>query len=397
VSHVLGSRRQRSAAPSPDSGRSHQSTNSPRDTTGPFLILSGSIGQGHSTVAAVCRGALEKAAAGSKIEVVDCIELLGPVSGRIAERLFRASIAFPALYDGFHFAHLRAEGALAAGGDRQAVGRILRRLEKRRLLEATPRLALAVFATGAPVAARIAAEHPGAKAVVFCTDATAHSKWVPEGIDLFVVTSELTAASLRRYQPRAEVAIVPPPVRPQFLEAPPQEQARRTFGVPPEVSCVLLVSGGWGLGPLAASAGALVAAGHHVLAVAGHNKRLKRELDLLAVRQERLVSLGYCDDMAAAISAADVVVSGSGQTCKEVHAVGRRLVVLDVVPGHGRENLLHEVTTTTATAASPHPGSVLGAVENSLKSDEQPEPWPVKSPEEWNAKFRAALGPLGID
>jgi processive 1,2-diacylglycerol beta-glucosyltransferase len=359
------------------------------------LILSGSIGQGHSTVAAVCRDALEEAMVGSKVEVVDCIELLGPISGRIAERLFRASISFPAIYDGYHFAHLRAEGALATRGDRQAAERILRRLEQRQLLEA-PSLNLAVFATGAPVAARIAAEHPGAKAVVFCTDATAHSKWVPAGIDLFVVTSELAAASLRRYQPGAEVAIVPPPVRPQFLMAPPQEQARLNFGVPPGASCVLLVSGGWGLGPLAASAAALVDAGHHVLAVAGRNKRLKKELEVLSARQKRLVSLGYCEDMAAAISAADVVVSGSGQTCKEVHAVGRRLVVLDVVPGHGRENLLHEVTTTTATAASPHPDSVLGAVEHSLKSDEEPTPWPVKSPEEWNAQFRAVLGPLGF-
>lgn len=349
-------------------------------------------------MAAVCQAALggRRGQVGEPdVEVVDCLRLLGPVSGRVAERLFRASISLPALYDGFHFAHLRAEGRLSAGGDRQAVRKILRRLQERQLLDGVE-LAVAVFATGAPVAAEIAARRPGAKAVVFCTDATAHSKWVVDGIDLYVVTSELAAVSLRRYRPQAELAIVPPPVRPQFYEAPTKEEARERFGLPGEASCVLLVSGGWGLGPLAEAATALVRAGHYVLAVAGHNRKLQARLESIAARHKRLISLGYCEDMAGAIAAADVVVSGSGQTCNEVHAVGRKLVVLDVVPGHGRENLLHEVITMGATAASPHPESVLGAVENSLKADEEPIAWPVKSAAEWNARLLAALHPLGV-
>ncbi len=357
-----------------------------------MLILSGSIGQGHATVAEVCAGALALEGA---VAVVDCIDLLGPLSSRVADRIYRASISWPALYDGFHFAHLRAQGRFATGGDAQAVRRILRALDRRELGGAVD-LSFAVFATGAPVAAALARRRPGAKAVVFCTDATAHSKWAVEGIDLFIVTSDLAAASLRRYLPRAEVALVPPPVRAAFYEAPSQQEARRRYGIPFNESCVLLVSGGWGLGPLAAAARALAAAGHYVMAASGSNARLKAELDRASWSCERIISLGYCQEMPAAMAAADVVVSGSGQTCNEVHAVGRRLVVLDVVPGHGRENLLHEVITTPAVPASPIASSIVGAVETALKGPEARQPWPVSTAEEWNERLRLALSPLGV-
>lgn len=346
-------------------------------------------------MAEVCASALSSVLGPSQVEVADCISLLGPVSSRLAERIYRAAISRPALYDGFHFAHLRAEGLLSAGGDEQAVRRILRALDRRRLTERVG-LSFAVFATGAPVAAALAARRPGARAVVFCTDATAHSKWAVEGIDLFIVTSELAKASLRRYRPRAEVAVVPPPVRASFYAPLSQEEARRRLGIPFGESCVLLVSGGWGLGPLAESARALARAGHYVLAAAGTNERLRAELDRAAKADPRIVSLGFCRDMPRAMAAADVVVSGSGQTCNEVHAVGRRLVVLDVVPGHGRENLLHEVITTPAVAASPRPDSVVAAVETSLKSPSAGEPWPVRSAAEWDAHLLAALAPLGV-
>lgn len=362
------------------------------------LILSGSIGQGHATVAEVCRQALSDRGGGApamQVRTVDCIELLGPLSARVAGALYRAAIARPALYDGFHFAHLRAEGRLSGGGDSASTARILKRLEREGETDGLS-LALAVFATGVPVAAELARHRRGTRTVVFCTDATAHAKWVHDGIDLYVVTCELAATSLYRYRPNAEVRVLPPPVRPQFFGAKDQQSARELFGVAPGATCVLLVGGGWGIGPLAESAKALADDGHQVLAVAGSNAKLKAELDSLGRANPLVKSLGMCKEMASAISAADVVVSGAGQTCHEVHAVGRRLVVLDAVPGHGRENLLNEICTKGATAASPRPDSVARAVRGALKSTESPEPWPVSSIEEWNALFWRALEPLGI-
>ena len=109
--------------------------------------------------------------------------------------------------------------------------------------------------------------------MVLCTDVAVHRMWVAEGTDLFLVTSPAAAASVRRYLPRAAVAVVPPPVRPAFYAAPTQQRPGRRSGVPPGDFCVLVIDSGWGFGPLAASVAALAEAGVHVLAVAGRDQR----------------------------------------------------------------------------------------------------------------------------
>lgn len=363
------------------------------------LILSGSIGQGHATVAEVCKDAFEPGEGGDgsshRVTVADCIELLGPLQSFVARRLYRAAIAIPTLYDGFHFAQLRAEGPLARGGDTVAAHRIIDSLGSSQEMGSFG-LVLAVFATGAAVASRLALAQTGIRTVVFCTDATAHAKWIGDRIDLYLTTCELAARSVRRYRPEAEVAIVPPPVRASFFDALPQETARASFGLPEDAPSVLLVGGGWGLGPVAASAAALAREGFHVLAVSGTNRRLTRTLERLALSEARIHPLGFCHDMPNAIAAADVVVSAAGQTCNEVHAVGRRLVVLDSVPGHGRENALYEVAKRGATAVSPTPESVVKGVAVALKEGPPREPWPVRSAEEWRRSFLRALEPLQL-
>ena len=67
--------------------------------------------------------------------------------------------------------------------------------------------------------------------VALCTDVCMHSLWVRDGINLFLVTSEAAAASVRRYVPRAPIAIVPAPVRPEFHRAPTQAEARAALGI----------------------------------------------------------------------------------------------------------------------------------------------------------------------
>ena len=58
------------------------------------------------------------------------------------------------------------------------------------------------------------------------------------------------------------------------------------------------------------------------------------------------------------MAAADVVVALPGaNTCAEVRVVGRRLLLLDVMPGHGRDNLLHELELGQAhTCVATPPG-----------------------------------------
>jgi UDP-N-acetylglucosamine:LPS N-acetylglucosamine transferase len=257
-----------------------------------------------------------------------------------------------------------------------------------------PQLVVSVFATGASAAVHLRDEHPDLSLVVFITDSFAHAMWVHEGTDLFLVTSELAAASVRRYWPAAAVQVVRAPVRAAFYDVPPQDAARKLFGVPGQAHCVLLMSGAWGIGPLDAVARTLAEAGWWVLVVGGSNERLAHRLAAVATAQPTVVPFGYTDQIPELMAASDVVVTSSGDTCREARVVGRPLVLLDVVPGHGRENLMHELELGNAAVYSPTPSSVLGAAEAMLSSG-RAEP-ALDSAADWNQEFAETLIRAGI-
>ena len=292
------------------------------------------------------------------------MSLLGRRSGGAGERVFGRLVAIPGLYDGLHFAHLRTGSRLAGLMARAASARLVPALQAD--LDRQPAdLLLSVFATGATGPARSRHAHGLAlRTVVLCTDVTVHRIWAAPGTDLFLVTSPAAEASVRRYLPRATVAVVPPPVRPEFYAAPSQAKARAALGVPPGEFCVLVIDSGWGFGPLTATVAELAAAGVHVLAVAGRDQAVEQRFRALARETPRVIPFGFTDRVPELMAAADLVVALPGATtCSEARVVGRQLLLLDVMPGHGRDNLLHELELGRAHVAQP---TARGLTESAL-------------------------------
>jgi processive 1,2-diacylglycerol beta-glucosyltransferase len=356
------------------------------------MLLTGPFGLGHEMMARCCAHLLERS--GWRTRRLDSVSLLGSWPGRAGEQTFNRLVAIPGLYDGLHFAHLRTGSRLAERMDRASRARLVPAL--RAELERQPTdLVLSVFATGASAAARLRAEMPGLRTVVLCTDVTVHRIWAAEGTDLFLVTSAAAAESVRRYLPRAPVAVVPPPVRPEFYAAPPQEQARKALGVARENFCVLVIDSGWGFGPLVGAVSALADAGVHVLAVAGRDRRIERRLRELAAGTPRITPFGFTDRVPELMAAADVVIALPGaNTCAEVRVVGRHLLLLDVMPGHGRDNLLHELELGRAHVCVPTPdgvtASVLALRDQAIRPAAGPAP-------RWEPAYRAALHRIDLE
>jgi UDP-N-acetylglucosamine:LPS N-acetylglucosamine transferase len=158
------------------------------------------------------------------------------------------------------------------------------------------------------------------------------------------------------------------------------------------------MSGAWGLGPLVEVARALAQAGFWVLAVGGVNERLARRLEAAAAADRRIIVFGYTERIAELMAASDVIVTSSGDTCREARVIGRGLILLDVIPGHGRENLMHELELGAAAVSSSTPDSVLGAVQTFLAD---PPPTQETSHEPitaaaWDDEFLAVLSRAGI-
>lgn len=359
------------------------------------VLLSGSLGLGHEMLVQSCGALLEKC--GWHVESLDCMSLLGRRNGPVGRGLFaRAVRTCPGAYDALHFAHLRPGGRLTRALDAAASARLVPVLGERFDRE-PPDLVLSVFATGASAAAKLRASGTlRAPAVVLCTDITLHRIWVQPGTDLFLATSPAAAASVLRYLPRANVAVVPPPVRPSFYDAPPKPKARAELGLPEDASCVLVIDSGWGFGLLDASVVALARAGIHVLAVAGRQRDVELRLRALAQIDEHVVPFGFVDDVARLMAAADVVISLPGATtCSEARVVGRPLLLLDLMPGHGRENLVHELELGSARPLGPEPGDVVDAVRAFLDTPGHAAPGPRLA--RWEPSFADALARVGID
>ena len=86
----------------------------------------------------------------------------------------------------------------------------------------------------------------------------------------------VVAQAVRRFEPQARVLVVPAPLRAGFYDPPSKASARARLGVAEREWCVLLMSGAWGIGPVAEVAEALADAGVREAPAADTPVRLHR-------------------------------------------------------------------------------------------------------------------------
>ncbi len=358
-----------------------------------MLLVPGSIRTGHQAAAHACAQALE--ALGWRTRTLDAAWLAGQGWGAAAEAAFRAMLAIPGLYDALHFAALRTGNGLAVRADAMLRLRLVPRL--RELLDRdAAEVVISVSPAGASAVSAIAPRYPSMSHVVLCTDALPHRLWIQPRVDLYLVTSAAAEPFVRRFQPGARVRVIPPPVRPAFYRPPARRTARAGLGIGDQERCVLLAGGSRGLGPLAGLADALAAAGLSVLAVAGYNARLERRLREVERRRPNVRAFGFTDRMPELMAASDLVITSPGGACGEARVVGRPLLLLDQVQGHGRDNLQHELALGDAAVASPRAADVVRAAHAMLDRAKPPEDGPTRSLAAWEDMFRLALGSIGL-
>jgi processive 1,2-diacylglycerol beta-glucosyltransferase len=88
------------------------------------------------------------------------------------------------------------------------------------------------------------------------------------------------------------------------------------------------------------------------------------------------------------------VITSSGDTCGEARTVGRSLLLLDVVQGHGRDNLQHELDLGDAAVTSARPAEMVGTTLAALDRVKPPSGPPLRPA--WEDAFAAALDTIGL-
>jgi processive 1,2-diacylglycerol beta-glucosyltransferase len=173
------------------------------------------------------------------------------------------------------------------------------------------------------------------------TDFEAHALWMEQSVDLYCVATEETRASLVARGAEAERIIATGiPISGRFARKVDAAVVRRGLGIRDDLPTLLVLSGGFGMGPVREIVEGLDAVNTpvQVLVVAGKNAELRAELAARDYRHPTRV-LGFVTNMHELMSAADLIVTKpGGLTTSEALALGRPLFILNPIPGQEAAN-----------------------------------------------------------
>jgi processive 1,2-diacylglycerol beta-glucosyltransferase len=173
------------------------------------------------------------------------------------------------------------------------------------------------------------------------TDFEAHALWMEQSVDLYCVAAEETKAGLVARGVEAErVLVTGIPVSLRFELRIDARAVRRQLGIRDDLPTLLVLSGGFGMGPVQEILEALnqLTTPVQVLVVAGRNAQLRSDLASRDHRHPTRV-LGFVTNMHELMGVADIILGKpGGLTTSEALALGRPLFVFNPIPGQESAN-----------------------------------------------------------
>lgn len=317
------------------------------------LLLTASYGSGHNAAARTLADAFVRAGAG--VRVVDHFrELVHPRFERATRALYywtlrHAPAAWGAAYGLAD--RMASTSRLAFGMTQVGTMRLARFLATEKpdavvTVHATPAVAMSTLvALGRRV--------PPHTTVV--TDFVAHGQWIAPCIDRYCVAAEdVRRQYMARGVPGERLVVTGVPVRPAFETPIDPAEARARLRLSPSLPVVVAMAGSEGrLGRLPEVVETLrsQAQALQAIVVAGKDKVLATELRAAAAGS-RIRVIGYTEDIAALMAAADVLVTkAGGMTIAEALAAEVPLVTFGSLQGQERRNERFAARTGIALVA----------------------------------------------
>lgn len=309
-----------------------------------ILIATVTAGGGHLQAAAALEEAWTTAYPSDEVKRVDLLDLVPKLQRKvIAEGYVKLIAHAPELYELFfkktdNPKRLRELGTLrrrfAEHTNRKFV-RLVKQFEPDVVL-CTHFLPLEVLGS---MKGKGDAKHPFVVCIV--TDFEAHALWMEPAVDLYCVAAEETKARLIARNVETEcVAVTGIPIAARFAQMIDAVGVRRRFGLRDDLPTVLVLGGGFGMGPMAEILESLDAIEREfqTVVVAGRNQALRQELAAQDRRHPTHV-LGFVSNMHEMMAVADLIISKpGGLTTSEALALGKPLFILNPIPGQEMAN-----------------------------------------------------------
>lgn len=174
------------------------------------------------------------------------------------------------------------------------------------------------------------------------TDVSPHAFWVYPEVEHYYLASEAGARELQRKGIAADrITVTGIPVDPAFASTTTPAQARAALGLP-ERPTVLLMSGGFGVGPMQEMLASFGTDdnGLSLVVVAGRNADLEQACRRFAEKMAVPVTvLGFVNNIHDWMDAADLVVTKpGGLSTTECLAKGKPMALVAPIPGQEQRN-----------------------------------------------------------
>ncbi|MGW5647862.1 wax ester/triacylglycerol synthase domain-containing protein [Saccharopolyspora sp. NPDC003752] len=301
------------------------------------LLISATIGEGHNATARAVEEAARRAWPGCEVSWLDALRAMGRWVPASFNWIYATNVeSTPWLYDFFYDSLWRYRWF--ANASRRFVGAWSGRRLRRAIAAHDPDLIVSTYPLGTAGLDRLRRRGGlGVPVAAVVSDFSPHPFWVYPEADLHYVMSDASLRAMRRAEPDAVGAVCVPPVVSAFRPAD-RAASRRSFGLPETGFTVLISCGSLGFGSVERAADAALRAGvDRVVVICGRNEALRRRFAARA--DDRIVALGWVDEMPGLLAAADVVVTNAGgATALEALACGRAVVMFEPIAGHGRAN-----------------------------------------------------------
>jgi len=314
-----------------------------------ILITTATAGAGHLAAAAALEEAWRQFRPGDEVEQLDVVKFFSPLHRKIhADGYVKIVEHAPEIW-----------GLMFGKTDNPQTARRLNRLKRvvpsqsrarfRRFVEDfAPDVVLCTHYLPLEILAEMrrkkqegdeAASHPLVASIV--TDFEAHALWMDGCVDVYCVAAEETKARLvARGAAAGDVVATGIPIAGKFSRAVDGKTVRQAVGLRDDQPVLLVLSGGYGMGPIGAIVSELdkVERQFQTVVVTGRNVELRQEL-AGQDRKHPTHVLGFCANMEELIGVADLVITKpGGLTTSEVLAMGRPIFIVSPIPGQEAAN-----------------------------------------------------------
>lgn len=306
------------------------------------LIVSASIGSGHTQAANAVKAELERQHPDIRVAVVDFLEGDNfSLNTFIKETYLKMIDVFPDMYDLLY----RWSQASHNG---TTVRNLMSWILKKRILRLIDRYRpdLIVFTHPFPCGAACHLKRKEMLTIPLAgviTDYAVHRLWLYNEVDsYFVAVPDLKENLIQQGIAAEKIHITGIPISSSFGEV---GAAPRTVKAKDGPATILIMGGGQGLGAVVVVLTELdkIEGQYRFVVVAGRNAGLRKDLQLLSRSLRHPVQvIGYTRRIPELMADADLLVTKPGAlTCSEALAAGLPMVLVNAIPGQEEENARH--------------------------------------------------------